>query len=174
MRKDKVFSHDKLLPRMSWSARNLYNLLHRSVNPSRTLETQFETTSLTVFQQRARSRRMLRSYHGDHIPEKRFKRWFLPVELPSFSGPTGVQSSKPRPGGIFEAHNKASTSTRAADEDPQLPIAQLFLRDIERRLDTAVFRCCFARSIYEARTMVVHGKVKLNGTKVSIDECEGT
>lgn len=49
---------------------------------------------------------------------------------------------------------------------PKLPIASLFVREVERRLDTAVFRCLFASSVYEARAMVIQGKVKVNGVKV--------
>lgn len=37
----------------------------------------------------------------------------------------------------------------------------------ERRLDTAIFRALFASSARQARQMVVHGHVKVNGNKVS-------
>lgn len=57
-------------------------------------------------------------------------------------------------------------AVRKEAEGP-LPIASLFVREVERRLDTVVFRSCFARSIYEARAMVVQGKVRCNGSKVS-------
>lgn len=48
----------------------------------------------------------------------------------------------------------------------RMPTASLFMRDVERRLDVAVFRCCFAKSAYQARGSVVQGHVKLNGVKV--------
>lgn len=48
-----------------------------------------------------------------------------------------------------------------------MPTASLFMRDVERRLDVVVFRSCFARSAYESRSMVVQGKVKVNGVKCS-------
>lgn len=54
-----------------------------------------------------------------------------------------------------------------AEQEGKMPIASLFVREVERRLDTAVFRSCFATSIYEARSFVVQGKVKLNGVRVS-------
>jgi len=48
------------------------------------------------------------------------------------------------------------------------PVGSLMFSEVERRIDTFVFRCCFAHSIYEARRMVLHGDVKLNGVKVRI------
>ncbi|CAE6492995.1 unnamed protein product [Rhizoctonia solani] len=39
------------------------------------------------------------------------------------------------------------------------------LVEVERRLDVFIFRCCFATSAWQARQLVVHGKVKLNGKK---------
>ncbi|PWN30849.1 alpha-L RNA-binding motif-containing protein, partial [Jaminaea rosea] len=151
------------LPRMSWSPENLYNLLSRSFVPSLANDTNFRQTYGTMYHQRWRSKRMIRAYHGDHLPESRFKRWFLPVELPSYTNPAASGSSKPRPGGIFEGVSRGRQEGNAQ----KLPIASLFVREIERRLDTAVFRCCFARSVWEARSLVVQGKVKVNGVKLN-------
>lgn len=39
---------------------------------------------------------------------------------------------------------------------------------IERRLDMAIWRALFASSARQARQFVVHGKVKVNGKKVSL------
>ena len=38
--------------------------------------------------------------------------------------------------------------------------------ELERRLDTAIFRAMFASSTRQAREFVVHGYVKVNGKKV--------
>ena len=38
--------------------------------------------------------------------------------------------------------------------------------ELERRLDTAIFRAMFASSARQAREFVVHGYVKVNGKKV--------
>lgn len=46
------------------------------------------------------------------------------------------------------------------------PVGSLMFQEVERRIDTIVFRSCFAESIYEARRLVVHGYVRLNGRKV--------
>ncbi|GAC92848.1 likely mitochondrial ribosomal protein [Pseudozyma hubeiensis SY62] len=190
MRKAKVFSHETVMPRMSWSARNLYNTIARSTVPFHASQTSFTKTSLTMYQQRWRSKRFLRAYHGDWIPEKRFKRWFLPTDLPSFVPPqvsaASTSASGPRRGGLFDKALKARrditpessakeagsgystvTQQKVVEEMDQMPTASLFMRDVERRLDVVVFRSCFARSAYESRSMVVQGKVKLNGVKCS-------
>lgn len=195
MRKAKVFSHETIMPRMSWSPRNLYNMIARSTVPFHSSQTSFTKTSLTMYQQRWRSKRFLRAYHGDWIPEKRFKRWFLPTDLPSFVPPqvsassASASTSGPRRGGLFDNALKARrantpessakqaaessssysavTQQKVVEEMDPMPTASLFMRDVERRLDVVVFRSCFARSAYESRGMVVQGKVKVNGVKCS-------
>lgn len=37
--------------------------------------------------------------------------------------------------------------------------------EVERRIDVVIFRACLAHSVYDARRMVVHGQVLLNGKK---------
>lgn len=189
-----MFSHETVMPRMSWSARNLYNTIARSTVPFHASQTTFTKTSLTMYQQRWRSKRFLRAYHGDWIPEKRFKRWFLPTDLPSFVPPQvsaaapSASSAGPRRGGLFDKALKARreptapdtaavatssksyatvTQQKVVEEMDPMPTASLFMRDVERRLDVVVFRSCFARSAYESRSMVVQGKVTLNGVKCS-------
>ena len=154
MRKANLFRHESALPRMSWSPRNLYNLIARSTNMRLVDEFNFTKTSMTMYQQRWRSKRLLRGYHGDWIPERRFKRWFLPSSLPSYA-PEAATSFNPRWKG--DEHDEHALDT------PTPPIKSLFLRDVERRLDTVVFRCCFAHSVYYARSLVLHGKVHVNG-----------
>ncbi|PKI83721.1 hypothetical protein MVES1_002786 [Malassezia vespertilionis] len=149
MRKANVFRAEAAIPRMSWSPRNLYNLIARSTTPFLAGQTSFAKTSLTMFQQRYRSKRLLRGYHGDWIPETRFKRWFLPTRLPSYAPQLGRDGSE------------------HALDTPVPPIAHLFLGDIERRLDVSVFRCCFAHSAYHGRSLVLHGKVTVNGEVVT-------
>jgi ribosomal protein S4 len=54
------------------------------------------------------------------------------------------------------------------DKKTQLtPYMQMTFWMNERRLDTAIFRSLFASSLRQARQMVVHGHVKVNGKKVS-------
>ncbi|GAA5975413.1 hypothetical protein JCM11641_004256 [Rhodosporidiobolus odoratus] len=131
----------KCLPRMSWSPANLFNLYQRTYGP-KTADTKFTKSSLTMFQQKWKAKQLVRGYHGDWIPEQKFKRWYLPDELPPIVG------------------NKDRTEAK-------VPLASLMFAEVEKRLDTIVFRCCFADSVYRARAMVIHGKVKLNGRKVT-------
>jgi ribosomal protein S4 len=44
----------------------------------------------------------------------------------------------------------------------------LMFTEVERRIDVVIFRACLAHSVYDARRMVVHGKVLLNGKKVRL------
>lgn len=142
----------------SWSPHNLYNLIARSTVPYHSNETSFRKTALTMYQQRWRSKRFLRGYHGEHIPERRFRRWFLPTDLPR------LENLK------LDGASPASSSSKGVEisGEEKMPIASLFLRDVERRLDVIVHRCCYARSAREGRAMVVQGKVKLNGVKVRL------
>ena len=48
------------------------------------------------------------------------------------------------------------------------PVGSLMFVEVERRLDVFLFRCCFVHSVYEARRLIIHGYVKLNGVKVCI------
>ena len=111
-----------------------------------------------MYQQRWRSKRLLRGYHGDWIRERNFKRWYLPIDLPRLENKLKVDAG------------------REASGEERMPVASLFLREVERRLDTLVFRCCFARSAREARALIIQGKVDVNGVKVCrqgrlVEEC---
>ncbi len=43
---------------------------------------------------------------------------------------------------------------------------------LERRLDNVVRRCAFARTIWQARQIVVHGHIFVNGRKVDRPSCQ--
>ena len=57
---------------------------------------------------------------------------------------------------------------RRKEEDAKglAPVGSLMFTEIERRIDVIIFRACLAHSVYEARRLVVHGDVLLNGKKV--------
>ena len=57
------------------------------------------------------------------------------------------------------------TSTRGP---PPIPYLSNVYAPLERRLDTAVFRALFASSLRQARQMVIHGSVTVNGKKVGV------
>lgn len=50
-------------------------------------------------------------------------------------------------------------------KDPT-PYMNMSFAPIERRIDVAIFRAMFASSTRQARNMVIHGKVKVNGLPV--------
>lgn len=104
-------------------------------------------SSKSVFWQKWRSKALTRAYHGDWIQERKFKRHYLPASLPALI----VRSAQKR--------------SKYSHRDQKIPLAALMFQELERRLDVAIFRSCFADSVYEARRMIIHGAVKLNGVK---------
>ncbi|KAL1751438.1 hypothetical protein FB107DRAFT_266591 [Schizophyllum commune] len=166
MRDVGVYNVKRALPRMSWAPENLYNLWQRTHpdGPKR-IEISFNQSSRTLFQQRWVSKRCARAYHGDHIKETIFKRWYLPATIPD-----------PRPRRLvlddkanleeFAQRRKKEKEYEAEEEAKGLPpVTSLMFADVERRIDVLIFRSCLAPSVYEARRLVVHGKVKLNGKR---------
>lgn len=51
------------------------------------------------------------------------------------------------------------------EQDELPPVGSLMFSEVERRIDVVIFRACLAHSVYDARRMVVHGQVLLNGKK---------
>ncbi|KAA1477938.1 alpha-L RNA-binding motif-containing protein [Dentipellis sp. KUC8613] len=167
MRDANVFSINRVLPRMSWNKMNLYNLWRRSYDPAWRVD--FKKLPPTLFQQRWKAKSLVRAYHGDFINEKTFKRWYLPSTLPdvrprraSTTSAEAVELNK-----WARQQKKADRQTRRAEEDSQelAPVGSLMFSEVERRIDVFIFRCCLAHSVYEARRLVVHGDVLLNGKK---------
>ncbi|KAJ7601020.1 nam9 protein [Mycena floridula] len=172
MRGTDLYSIKRALPRMSWSPKNLYNLMKRDEPPlgpddySRKIS--FRTSSMKLYGQRWKAKALLRGYHGDYIPEKIFKRWYLPETLPDVKPERAV-----RPPGTDEtllqnyARRKVRESTWKQQEKEMglAPIGSLMFQEVERRIDVFIFRCCFVADVYEARRLVIHGHVLLNGKK---------
>jgi ribosomal protein S4 len=52
------------------------------------------------------------------------------------------------------------------DQEELPPVGSLMFSEVERRIDVIIFRACLAHSVYDARRMVIHGQVLLNGKKV--------
>ncbi|POW03436.1 hypothetical protein PSHT_11711 [Puccinia striiformis] len=142
MRKQRnPFNVKTCYPRM-----NLFNLYQRSFGPENK-DTIFLRSSKTVYWQKWRSKAVTRAYHGDWIQEKKFKRHYLPASLPALAVKSSLKKS------------------RYGNREEKVPLAALMYQELERRLDVAIFRSCFADSVYEARRMVIYGAVKLNGVK---------
>ena len=141
MRDKGIYSATKCLPRMSWSPSNLYNLYNRSLGP-KSLDTNFDKTSQTLFQQRWKSKRMARAYHGDYISEKIFRRWFLPSQLPIIR--PSKSNNKSNVEGLAK-WSKISNNNKVksdSDNDKSIPVGSMMFAELERRLDHLVFRAC--------------------------------
>ena len=116
----------------------------------------------------------MRAYHGDFIPEKSFKRWYLPDNIPDVRPRRAVFSG----GDKLDLEEYARRKLRARQQEQEMeeemekkgmaPVGSLMFVEVERRLDVFLFRCCFVHSVYEARRLIIHGYVKLNGVKVGV------
>lgn len=185
MRDAGIFSIKKALPRMvrilpysrlalnfqqSWSPKNLYNLYSRTVGEKRQ-DITFRFTNSTLFQQRWKSKAVVRAYHGDFINEKIFKRWYLPETLPDVRPRRKVLLGNDQASLEEFALRRQKEQDFAHEEETKgmAPVGSLMVSEVERRIDVFIFRCCFAHSVYEARRLVIHGDVLLNGKKVSFE-----
>ncbi|KAG8938894.1 mitochondrial 37S ribosomal protein nam9, partial [Tulasnella sp. 419] len=176
MRRPRYYSIPSALPRMSWNPNNLFNLWQRSVGPHSQNKvpknaTTFKNYPGTLFKSRWQSKKLVRAYHCDYIPEKKFVRWWLPDRLPD---PMERKHAGSKEDATKEARTRAAVAwARPQRNAPKLqeselaPISSLMFSELERRIDVVVFRSCFAPSIHAARQMVVHGWVTLNGLKES-------
>ncbi|RXK40996.1 hypothetical protein M231_01626 [Tremella mesenterica] len=167
------FNPHRALPRMSWSLSNLYNIWQQTPgSPTYKDRMEIKWNNMSLFQRRWLAKRLTRGYHGDQITQTRFERWYLPDSLPSIRGKTPSSSSssgslelskwvegRERAGGRTREERESKWKT----EDSRAPVGSLMFSEVERRLDTLIFRACFASSVYLARHYVIHGKVKLNG-----------
>lgn len=155
---------------MSWSPRNLFNLYQRCIGPGRA-DTRFTESSQTLFQQRWISKRLLRAYHGDYINEHIFKRWYLPATIPDVRPKRNFKQEDEAIGLARWARKDkpadaaAKERGREAEEKTLAPVGSLMFTELERRIDVVIFRACLATSVYEARRLVIHGDVLLNGKK---------
>ncbi|KAJ6465130.1 hypothetical protein DFH09DRAFT_1225659 [Mycena vulgaris] len=158
----------RALPRMSWTPKNLFNLYQRTVSQKseKYQDIVFSRNSETLFQQRWRSKSVVRAYHGDHINEKIFKRWYLPETLPDVRPRRKIFGDDQ---GTLQEFARRRQREKDEDADEMrsglAPIGSLMFAEVERRLDVLIFRACFAHSVYDARRLVVHGKVLLNGKR---------
>lgn len=111
----------------------------------------------------------MRAYHGDFIKEKVFKRWFLPETLPDVRPKRKVLGDDKA--SLEEFALRKKKEKELAEEEAikgMAPVGSLMFSEVERRIDIFLFRCCFVHSVYEARRLIIHGNVKLNGKKVCV------
>ena len=107
---------------------------------------------------------MSRAFHGETIREKQWTRMFRP----------GIRAVVPMDynylaehDGAEQAAGRGSGADKPIDSEdkmyPRTPYLSNVYAQMERRLDTAIFRALFASSTRQARQFVVHGNVKVNG-----------
>ena len=123
---------------MSW---NKYNMYNQTQVPS-LKDTGADTISLMRYGQygeRLVSKRISRQYHGQGLAERVFKKQLY---NPRFNVVAGGRPGRETLiwGGLYHG--------------------------VERRLDTVIFRSLFATSIQQARQLVLHGHVEVNGKRV--------
>ena len=162
-----LLSNAVLFFAQSWSVRNLFNLWQRSLGRH---VVKFHDSNKTLFQQRWKAKALMRAYHGDFINEKIFKRYYLPATLPDVRPRNRTPLADTLALDDYAGRNEQLERTirRKEEEDKKglAPVGSLMMAEVERRMDVFIFRCCFAHSVYEARRMVIHGHVLLNGRKV--------
>lgn len=66
----------------------------------------------------------------------------------------------------FSESTATFKETNLQESSSSTPYMNMSFAPIERRIDVAIFRAMFASSARQARNMVVHGKVKVNGQPV--------
>ena len=154
----------------SWHPHNLYNLWRRSYGPLEKITNRVEYKE-TLNWRRWTAKALLRGYHGDYINEKIFKRWYLPETLPDVRPSQEIKSAEPVVANARWANKDlvARRMEKRLEEERSkglAPVGSLMFTEVERRIDVVIFRACFAHSVYEARRMIIHGSVMLNGKKV--------
>ncbi|KAK0715801.1 hypothetical protein B0H67DRAFT_601264 [Lasiosphaeris hirsuta] len=142
--------------RQTWNKYNLYNLMFLK-DP--------RNTARTFFQQKWTAKALTRGYHGEHIKERQWDRMFsrrllsvVDMKPQYMATNDGSEQAAGRGSGLITGKPKPVNKAT--------PYMQMTFAPMERRLDIAVFRALFASSARQARQMVVHGAVKVNGKKM--------
>ncbi|EJT50832.1 nam9 protein, precursor [Trichosporon asahii var. asahii CBS 2479] len=168
-----VFNFRQAIPRMSWSPKNLYNMWRRTA-PQGDLYARTghdgQLHGAKLYQERWNAKRLTKGYHADHLPSKKFGRWYLPQALPVMRHNSAKSDKRQNDlskwvEGREAAGGRTEMNKRLAQlqKDGLSPVGTMMFAETERRLDVLIFRACFARSVWAARSYVVQGHVRLNG-----------
>ncbi len=93
---------------------------------------------------RPKSLRKKKSSYGEQLLEKQKLRFYYGLMEKQF----------------YRTFEKASTMHGNTADN--------FLKLLESRLMTVVYRLCFAKSVYDARQLISHGHIEVNGKRVTI------
>lgn len=132
----------------------------------------------TFFQQKWRAKSALRAYHGPSLREGYWERLFtrrlqgvVSMDYKYLARNDGSELASGRGAGAVTEENGVITEQQGQSGRLTLqrtPYMGMAFAPLERRLDTAIWRALFASSVAQARQMVVHGAVKVNGKKVRV------
>ncbi|KAI5962437.1 uncharacterized protein KGF55_003513 [Candida pseudojiufengensis] len=122
---------------MSMNKLNLFNLYRKQP---------INYLGKTLYQQKWAAKSETRSYHGEHLREKRFKKVLFEPELKTFS--------------------QLDASLKGGQDIAQTPITLQTYATLEKRLEFALFRSMFASSVRQARQFILGGYVKVNGVTI--------
>lgn len=64
--------------------------------------------------------------------------------------------------------NRREKELASKSQDGRSPVGTMMFAEVERRIDVAIFRACFATSVWQARRFVRQRAVKVNGKIVSV------
>lgn len=117
---------------------NKYNLFNLYKKP------QIRYQGKSLFQQKWTAKQETRSYHGEHLTERRWKTLFNPS---------------------LESVAQLDASLKGVDVAPTPMPLQTFAT-LEKRLEFALFRSMFASSVRQAREFIKNGHVKVNGVTI--------
>lgn len=124
----------------------------------------------TFFQQKWAAKSITRAYHGEHIREKQWQHMFstrLHAVVPMNHKYLAEHDGSELAAGRGSGQDKPATGYFGLFKRNQgIPFMHMTYAPMERRLDMAVWRALFASSARQARQFVIHGMVKVNGTKV--------
>ena len=123
---------------MSWNKYNLHNA-NSVLNLGELNLQDSQIRDRKLFAQQQLAKRLTRKYHGQGLPERVFKTQLYSPRFNVVAGGTG-NGKRELWGGLYQG--------------------------VERRLDTVIFRSLWATSVRQARQMVIHGHVEVNGKKV--------
>ena len=136
----------------SWHPYNLFNVWHRA-NVYEPENWQLGRNKITT--QRILAKRLIQGYHLQHIKVRQLRFKYLAM---------------PPTWRIKAFRRKASSDPTLSGQRfsdslpfPQVPYHSMMFAPIEQRLDTVLFRACLAPSIYDARTLISKGYVKVEG-----------
>lgn len=117
---------------------------------------------------------MTRAYHNPYVREGQWTRMFdrrLPAVVSMnhqyLARHDGSEQASGRGSGVEESPMARFDGERGQENRiDKTPYMHMTYHPLERRLDTAIWRALFASSVKQARQLVVHGWVKVNGKKM--------